>query len=52
MLTDDQINRVWQNMLAAEARSLYFGDLGSRYTRRKQWITDYRSLSRQGLLLL
>src|ERR1700722_15245755 len=39
MLTDDQINRVWQNMLAAEARSLYFGDLGSRYTRRKQWIT-------------
>jgi len=26
-------------MLAAEARSLYFGDLASRYTHYKQWIT-------------
>ncbi len=26
-------------MLAAEARSLYFGDLAARYTHRKQWIT-------------
>jgi hypothetical protein len=26
-------------MLAAETRSLYFGDLATRYTRRKQWIT-------------
>jgi len=39
MLTEDQINRVWENMLAAEARSLYFRDLTTRYTRRKQWIT-------------
>jgi hypothetical protein len=39
MLNDFQTNRVWENMLAAEARALYFGDLTSRYTRRKQWIT-------------
>lgn len=39
MLNEFQINRVWESMLAAEARSLYFGDLASRYTRRKQWIT-------------
>jgi hypothetical protein len=39
MLSEFQINRVWENMLAAETRSLYFGDLASRYTRRKQWIT-------------
>jgi len=26
-------------MLAAETRSLYFGDLAARYTRTKQWIT-------------
>ncbi len=39
MLNGFQVNRVWENMLAAEARSLYFADLASRYTRRKQWIT-------------
>ena len=39
MLTEFQINLVWENMLAAEARSLYFGDLACRYTRWKQIIT-------------
>jgi hypothetical protein len=39
MLNDFQTNLVWENMLAAETRSLYFGDLATRYTRRKQWIT-------------
>ena len=39
MLSEFQINRVWENMLAAETRALYFADLASRYTRRKQWIT-------------
>jgi hypothetical protein len=39
VLNEFQINRVWENMLAAEVRSLYFADLASRYTRRKQWIT-------------
>ena len=38
-LTEEQINRVWKNMLAAETRSLYFADLTTRYTRQKQWIT-------------
>lgn len=39
MLNDFQIKQVWENMLAAEAISLYFGDLASRYTKRKQWVT-------------
>jgi hypothetical protein len=39
MLNDFQIRRVWDDMLAAETRSLYFGDLASRYASRKQWIT-------------
>ena len=39
MLNEFQTNLVWENMLAAETRSLYFGDLASRYTRQKQWIT-------------
>jgi hypothetical protein len=39
MLNEFQTNVVWENMLAAETRSLYFGDLATRYTRRKQWIT-------------
>jgi hypothetical protein len=39
VLNEFQIERVWENMLAAEARSLYFADLASRYTRHKQWIT-------------
>jgi hypothetical protein len=39
VLTEFQINRVWENMLAAETRSLYFGDLACRFTRYKQWIT-------------
>jgi len=39
VLNEFQTNRVWENMLSAEARSLYFGDLASRYTVQKQWIT-------------
>ncbi len=39
MLNEFQARRVWENMLAAEARSLYFADLASSYTRRKQLIT-------------
>ena len=39
MLDEFQRIQVWENMLAAETRSLYFGDLASRYTRQKQWIT-------------
>jgi hypothetical protein len=38
-LSEFQVGQVWENMLAAETRSLYFGDLASRYTLRKQWLT-------------
>jgi hypothetical protein len=41
VLTEFQTNRVWENMLSAEARSLYFADLASRYSIRKQWITGF-----------
>jgi hypothetical protein len=39
MLTDYQRGRLWEHMLAAETRALYFGDLASSLTLRKQWIT-------------
>ena len=39
MLTEAQTNRVWEKMLSARVRSLYFGDLATRYTTRKQIIT-------------
>lgn len=39
MLTESQVNCVWENLLSAETRSLYFGDLAARYATRKQWIT-------------
>lgn len=39
MLTDAQVNEVWAESIAAEVRSLYFAELGARYTRYKQIIT-------------
>ena len=39
MLTEGQTNRVWEKMISSEVRSLYFGELASRYTRQKQFIT-------------
>jgi hypothetical protein len=39
MLTELQISDVWEGQVSAEVRSLYFGDLASVYTLRKQWIT-------------
>jgi hypothetical protein len=39
MLTETQIDDVWEGQIAAETRSLYFGDLASLYSTRKQWIT-------------
>ena len=39
MLTDEQIRRVWSNLLAAETRAMYISDLASEYARYKQWIT-------------
>ena len=39
MLTETQIGDVWEGQISAEVRSLYFGDLASVYSLRKQWIT-------------
>jgi hypothetical protein len=38
-LSQNQTNRVWQLMFEAEVRSLYFGELTSRYTTLRQIIT-------------
>jgi len=38
-LTENETKRVWENMLEAEVRSFYFGELASRYTTYKQVIT-------------
>jgi hypothetical protein len=37
-MTQDRINNVWERMISAEVRSLYFADLTATYSRRKQWI--------------
>lgn len=39
MLNEFQVGKVWENMLSAEARALYFWNLASQYTRTKQWIS-------------
>src|SRR3954452_9983603 len=39
MLSEDQVAEIWDEMIAAEVRSLYFGDLGARYTKTKQIIS-------------
>src|SRR5450432_2687578 len=39
MLTDHQIEDVWEGQISSEVRSLYFGDLAGLYSRQKQWIT-------------
>ncbi len=39
MLNEFQVQRVWENMLASQTRSLYFAELASRYSRTKQIIT-------------
>lgn len=36
MLTQNETDRVWGKMVEAEVRSLYFGELASRYSKRKQ----------------
>ena len=38
-MSHEQANRVWEKMAEAEVRSLYFGELAARYTRRKQIIS-------------
>jgi hypothetical protein len=39
MLTRQQADDVWESQIFAEVRALYFGDLASLYSKRKQWIT-------------
>lgn len=38
-MMESQIPDLWEARIAAEVRSLYFGDLGNQYSTRKQWIT-------------
>jgi len=39
MLSENQITSVWERQISAEVRSLYFGELASKYARKKQVIT-------------
>ena len=41
MLSEFQRLKVWENLLGAETRSLYFAALATRYTGQKQWITGF-----------
>jgi hypothetical protein len=38
VLTESQTDQIWDKMIFAEVRSLYFGELAARYTKRKQII--------------
>ena len=37
-IPENEAGQVWQAMREARVRSLYFGDMLSRYSRRKQWV--------------
>ncbi len=39
MIPESQTGMIWKKMKEAEVRALYFGDLATRYTKRKQIIT-------------
>lgn len=39
VLSEAQIERVWQGMLGAEIRANYFAELTERYNRRQRWAT-------------
>jgi len=39
MLTDHQLNRLWDELIAAQTRSYYFGELVHKYQRRQNQIT-------------
>lgn len=39
MFSETQIDNLWERQIGAEVRSLYFGELASRYARKKQVIT-------------
>jgi hypothetical protein len=39
MLSESQIASVWERQISAEVRSLYFGELASKYAKKKQAIT-------------
>ena len=39
MLSESQIERVWQGMLGAEIRANYFAELTERYSRYQRWAT-------------
>src|SRR5437773_2086236 len=47
-MTESQANRVWELMVEAEVRALYFGDVASRYTKRRQIITGLSLLLSSG----
>lgn len=51
MLNEFEIDQVWEGMLSAEARSLYFASLASRYTRQKQLITGLSFFLSSGVVV-
>jgi hypothetical protein len=48
MLTDDQFRLLWEHLIASETRALYFADLTTRTTRRRQTITALTFLLSSG----
>ena len=47
-MTEEQAGRVWEKMLEAEVRSLYFADMASQNTKRKHWIVGLSFVTSSG----
>lgn len=55
MLSEAQIKRVWEGMLAAEIRANYFADLSERYARNQRlatWLTLFLSSGASATFLI
>ena len=48
MLSPEQADRIWQMMVEAEVRALYFGELASQYSCRQRWIASLSFLLASG----
>lgn len=50
-MTEDQANRIWERMYAAEVRSYYFGDLASHYSRANQIVAAISFIASSGAVV-
>jgi hypothetical protein len=52
MLSEPQVTQVWDSMISAETRALYFASLASRYSAQKQWISGASFFLSSGIVVI